>query len=168
MGGWGRASLNCRLVSANFRSWQQLRERRISCFICLIKSGEISRVHVSWDELKCNIFHQPTGGMEQSQRRVEFRHHFMGIDWTLPAKTVAIDGRNFTVGQRHPTLSGHCCLIFNIVVVVVVVVAGNLVEFIDIFFFFNDRSSRHFTSSVSLSSWTLSIDGPMLATRTGN
>lgn len=66
------------------------------------------------------------GGMVEQQRRLEFRHNFVGIDWTLSAKTVAFDGRNFAAGQRYPALSSDCRLL-----VVVLIVAGNVAQLIN-------------------------------------
>ena len=101
------------------------------------------------------------GGMVEQQRRLEFRCNFVGIDWTLPAKTVAIDGRNFAAGQRHPALSGdrRFLLIF-------VILSGNVAQLINGFVVGN-REPGNAAQAGTLSRRALQTDGPVLEPRAG-
>lgn len=92
--------------------------------------------------------------MVDQQRCLEFRYNFVGIDWTLPAEAVAVDGRDSVAGQRDSAVPSDGG---------VVVVAGNVIKFLNIF---DGMRSGYFGQAGSLSGRTLPVDGPMLATRT--
>ena len=101
------------------------------------------------------------GGLVEQQRRLEFRCNFVGIDWTVPAKTVAIDGRNFAAGQRYPALSGdrRFLLIF-------VILSGNVAQLINGFVVGN-REPGNAAQAGTLSRRALQTDGPVLEPRAG-
>lgn len=78
----------------------------------------------------------------------------MGIDGTVPAETVAIDGRNSVAGQRDSTVPSDSG---------VVIFTGNVIKFLNVV----DGMSGNITQTGTLPGRALPIDGPMLATRTG-
>lgn len=114
----GRGSLPVRWMAPETLLWVSSSLSLVSCLSNL--SFVICRAANSFTICLFRFFethtHKTLGGMEQSQRRVEFRHHLVGADWTLPAQTLAIDGRDFAAGQRHPTISGQCRLVVVVVV----------------------------------------------------